>query len=236
MPSLRLLFLAALAAGLVGCAHTPIRDGAKAGPFFEPSNVLTASQLPANIRRVLLLPLSSDGLALTEDHLAPLDATFLTELTRTARFEIVTVSRGQLAQLTGLRQVSSTTQLPPAFLDHLLNIYNEFAADGILFVDLTTYSPYPPLTVGVRTKLAHVRDSQILWASDLLFSAADPLVANSARRHALRSSRHAGQGDLSHTILQNPTRFAEYVAATTFATLPQRTTTAATQSPAKVAH
>jgi hypothetical protein len=226
MTSLRLALLAALTFGLLGgCAQLPKRDGAKAGPFFTPANVHSSvPSLPANIRRVLLLPLSAPGLALTEENLARLDATLLTELTRTARFEVVALSRDQLTRLTGARQIDSTVPLPAGFIDRLFNIYNDYAADALLFVDLTAYSPYPPLTLGLRTKLAHIRDSDILWATDLNFSATDPAVANSARRHALTLAPSSTKADLSHTILQNPTRFASYAAATTFETLPPRVT------------
>jgi hypothetical protein len=223
MTSLRFLLLAALALGQFGCAQLPVRDGAKAGPFFTPTNVKTsAPQLPANIRRVLLLPLSAEGLALSEENLNRLDATFLTELNRAARFEVVTITRDELARVTGSRQLNSTSPLPSGFIDRLFNIYNQYAADAVLFVDLTSYSPYKPLTLGVRARLAPIRETEILWAADILFSAAEPAVANSARRHALALGKSSGPTDLSHTILQNPVRFAGYAAAATFATLPPR--------------
>jgi hypothetical protein len=228
MTSLRLLLLAALAFGWTACtSHRPIRDGARAGPFFEPTNITSSDALPAHVRRVLLLPLAADGATISEENLDRLGGVILTELNRTGRFETVTLSRDHLARLTGTRQLPSTAQMPSGFLDRLFNIYNEYAADAILLVDITSYTPYPPLTLGIRAKLAHIRDSDILWAADLLFSAADPSVANSARRYALTlgTSPH-----LDHSILQNPTRFAGYAASATFQTLPPRAV-AASQKP-----
>jgi hypothetical protein len=222
MTSLRPLLLVALALGLTACAHLPSRDGAKAGPFFTPANVkVSPDGLPANIRRVLLLPVSAEGLGLPDENLARIDAAFLTELNRAARFEVVTLSRDELVRLAGVRQLNSTAAMPPAFLDHVFNVYNDYGADAVLFVDLTAYSAYPPLLIGVRAKLASVHESDIPWAADISFSAADPAVANAARRHAL-SIAPQGPVDLSHTILQNPARFAGYVAEATFATLPTR--------------
>jgi hypothetical protein len=61
-----------------------------------------------------------------------------------------------------------------------------------------------------------------MWAADNVFSATNPAVANSARRHALKLGRDRGPGDLSHTILQSPSRFAAYALHETFATLPNR--------------
>ncbi len=220
MTSLRFLLLAALAFGWTACAsQRPLRDGARSGPFFTPTNVTASPALPAHIRRVLLLPLAAEGATISEENLDRLHAAFLTELNRAGRFETVTLSRDHLARLTGARQLPSTAQMPAGFLDRLFNIYNEYAADAILLVDVTSYAPYPPLTLGIRAKLAHVRDSDILWAADLLFSAAEPAVANSARRYALTlgSSPH-----LERSILQNPARFAGYAASATFQTLPPR--------------
>ena len=232
MTSLRFALLAALALGLLGCSQRPLRDPARAGPFFTPANVRTsAAELPANIRRVLLMPISAEGIPLSEEHLNRLDAVFFTELTRAARFEVVTLTREQLARVTGARQLNSTAPMPPGFIDRLFNIYNEYAADAFLFVDLTAYSPYPPLALGIRAKLAPIRESEILWAADLNFSADNPAVANSARRHASALRETSGSAALSHTILQNPTRFAGYAAAATFATLPPRLTPSA--APAK---
>ncbi|MGC4072501.1 MAG: hypothetical protein QM760_08290 [Nibricoccus sp.] len=231
MTPLRFLLLAAFIFGLSGCAQLPERDGAKAGPFFTPTNVKsTVTQLPANIRRVLLLPVSAEGLAIPEDNLNRIDAAFLTELNRVARFEIVTLTRDELAHVTGARQLNSTAPLPPGFIDRLFNIYNQYAADAVVFVDLTSYSAYPPLTLGVRARLAPIRQTEILWAADVLYSAADISVANSARRYSLSLGKSSGPTDLSHTILQNPTRFASYAAAATFATLPPRFTPEPTPS------
>lgn len=223
MSSLRLLLLAPLAIALFGCGQLPKRDGAKAGPFFTPTNVKSSvTAMPANIRRVLLLPISADGIALSEENLNRLDATFYSELTNAARFEVVTLTRDELARVTGARQLNSTASLPPAFIDRIFNVYNQYAADAVLFIDLTTYSPYPPLAVGLRARLAPIRQSEILWAADILYSAENPAVANSARRHALALGKSSGPTDLSHSILQNPTRFAAFTAATTFSTLPTR--------------
>jgi hypothetical protein len=165
-----------------------------------------------------VLPVASSE-ALSEDTLARISDVVSTELTRTARFEVTVLKPDELRQVSGLRSALSTAALPPDFFEKLAARYG---VEGILFTDITTYSPYPPLTVGLRFKLARVVDRQIIWAADNVFAASDPAVANSARRHSLKLGADRGPGDLSHTILQNPSRFTAFAAAESFATLPSR--------------
>jgi len=221
MTPLRIIAFALLALAFAACSVLPKPDGAAAGPFYTPTNVKAVAKIPAGVRRVIVLPVAG-GPALTEDTLLKLDAICQGELTRTGRFEVVPLSRDKLAEITGARQISSVDKLPVILIDKLFNIYNTFGADAVLFVDVTTYSAYPPLVLGLRTKLARVTDGDIIWAADNVFAAAEPAVANSARHHALTLGSDHGLADLSHTILQNPQRFAGYVAAATFLTLPPR--------------
>jgi len=221
MSILRITLINLLALFFVGCAALPKRDGAVGGPFFTPTNVKTAVKMPVEIRRVVVLPVYG-GPTLTEETLLTLDSVCQSELNRTGRFEVVPLTRDALAAIANVRQISSVERLPIALLDKLLNIYNSYGADAILFIDVTTYSPYPPLVVGLRTKLARVSDGEIIWAADNVFNSSEVPVANAARHHAEALGTDRGRTNFNHTILQNPQRFAEYVTAATFQTLPPR--------------
>jgi hypothetical protein len=212
-----MIVVAALAAS---CSHIKIpgADTAKNGPFFVPTNASNRGPLPVELRRILLLPATGTG-DMTEDSLGRVDEAVLNELTRTGKFETVTISRGELQQMFGKLGISSVEALPPDFFEKLGKAY---AADGVLFTDVTNFSAYPPLVIGLRMKLARISDHVIWWAADNIFSAADPAVSNAARRHALKLGSDRGPGDLSHTILQNPSRFAGYAVADTLTTLPAR--------------
>lgn len=208
----------ALIAFLAGCSELPKRDPAKDGPFFTPSNVTHQGRLPIELRRVLTLP-ASGGPQMSEESLERIDRSIVEELTRTGRFEVAAITRDELHRLFGIRAISSIEPLPHDFFEKLAKLY---AADGVLFTDVTVFSPYPPLNLGLRFKLGRLIDHQIVWAADNVFSAANPSVANAARRHALKLGADRGPGDLSHTILQNPARFAAYAAAASFDALPPR--------------
>jgi hypothetical protein len=203
---------------LAGCRTPSEFDRARTGPFFSPTNFQAAARMPVEIRRVVLLPVADDG-RLPEDTLDNLDTVLQTALGHAQRFELVALSRPVCARLTGTRAIRSVDALPHDFFARLIA---DYAADAVLFVDVTSYSAYPPLALGLRAKLVRTDNQSILWAFDTIFSATDPTVANAARRHWLDTAPPGTPADFSTTALQSPHRFAAYAATAAFATLPPR--------------
>jgi hypothetical protein len=215
LPS-HLVTLAALAL-CAGCMAPALDDSSRVGPFYKPTNYTGQARLPATLRRVVLLPIAGGTVAPAEST-AALDAVFLAELQKQNRFEIVALSREECLQRFHVEEFRSTDVLPHDFVAML---QKEHAADGVMFVDLTVFKAYRPLAIGVRAKLATLGDDvKLLWTFDNVFSAEDEAVANSARHHYLESDRGGVPADLTPGALQSPTRFAGYVAAETFGTLP----------------
>lgn len=202
---------------LAGCMNPPANDAARVGPFFHPTNQAGEPQLPANLHRVVVLPAAVGSVAPPESG-AELDPIFITALQQTNRFEIVTINRDECARKFHVGEFSSTAALPHDFLAVLKR---EYAADAVLFIDVTVYKPYRPLAIGVRAKLATLEDTvRLLWTFDNVFSASDPAVANAARHFFLKSDRPDVPADMTQGVLQSPSRFARYVAAEMFSTLP----------------
>lgn len=214
-PCWQLALFLALALG-AGCRTPDFTDPARTGPFFTPTNFTGVPSLPAGFRRVVMLPISGSGVT-TAEMSSALDAVFAAALQKENRFEVVTVSRTDLLRKFGVEELASPTALPRELLSTLRR---DYAADGVLFVDLTAFSAYRPLVVGVRAKLAGIEDAQLLWSFDQVFRSNDAAVANSARRYVLKQDRSPSPGDPSPAVLQSPSRFGEYVAAAAFATLP----------------
>lgn len=207
---------------LSGCDTLPLpkADGARTGPFYTPANVRAAPRLPENVRRIAILPCGAADPRLTEDTLRDLDRILATGLTRSARAEVSTLDRPTLARIAGRPNLLSTALIPVDFLDR---VAAQTGADAVLFVDVTAYSPYPPLVLGLRARLIGIKDAAPLWNFDNIVSTADPSVVNSARARALKSTpAGAAPGDRSHAVLQNPPAFADFVADTVWATLPPR--------------
>jgi len=206
-------------ASLVTSCNTAkaIRHTADGGPYLTPRNFAGVPRLPASLRRVVLLPVAGSP-SVPAETLASFDPLVAAELQRTGRFEVVTVSPAALMRLCDHSRILSSDALPAGLLSLLAR---EFDADGVLFVDITTLSPYPPLALGFRSKLAAV-DGTMLWAFDTLFSAHDPATANSAERYDKLRRATSGHGENNFSILRSPARFADFAAATAFGTLPSR--------------
>jgi hypothetical protein len=206
--------LLTLAVSLAGCMHPEMRDPARMGPFFTPKNVVGEPTV-GGIRRVVVLPLWV-GADTPPESAAQLDEVFVSALQKQNRFEVVTLSRTECLRRFRAEALLSSSALPHNLLPDL---QREFAADAVLFVDLTTFRAYKPLALGLRAKLAATADSRLVWSFDNLFAADDPATANGARNYFIDRDRSV-PADMTPSALQSPTRFAEYAATAMFGTLP----------------
>ena len=198
----------------VGCMHPGYMDSARKGPHYAPTNHLGEPSL-GGIRRVVLLPVWGGGVA-NEEAAAALDEVVLSALQHQNRFEVVTLPREIARRKFRSAAFSSAAALPHDLLNYLVQ---EYAVEGVVFVDLTVYRPYPPLGIGLRAKLATTEGTRLIWTFDEVFSADDIRVANAARNHFLDLDRRV-PADMTHGVLQSPSRFTAYAAAAMFRTLP----------------
>jgi hypothetical protein len=209
-----ILFLA-IATLFAGCMEPSVIDPARGGPFFTPQNHAGEPSL-GGMRRVVLLPVAGGSVA-PEETSASLDRVMVSALQRQNRFEVVVLTREDCQRKFRVPELSSTAALPHDFMETLKR---DFAADGVIFVDITVFRGYRPLALGLRGKLASLDGKRLVWTFDNVFSADEPAVANSARHFYLGSDRGGVPIDLTPGVLQSPVRFAGYVAAAMFATLP----------------
>lgn len=184
---------------------------------YAPTNYTCAECLPQHVKRVVLLPIYSEDV---EGQLANnLDDTLGHELQKQNRFEVVKVSRHQLKGQFRKEQMSSVDVLP---YDLLEKFNNKYAADAVLFVDLTEYRPYKPMALGMRSKLVDVFSGDLLWSFDETFDTGNPHVAVAARRFQLGHQKTTFPLDSGTSVLKSPHRFSQYVAYNMFRTLPVR--------------
>lgn len=214
-PTLPPVFAVAALVALAGCGTPSLLDPARTGPFFSPTNMSGEPSL-GGLRRVVLLPVAGGTLA-PQETVAALDPVFAGALQRQNRFEIVALTREECLRRFRAQEFPSVAALPRDFLAVLKR---EFAADAVLFVDITVFRAYRPLALGLRAKLATLDGTRLVWTFDEVFSAENPAVANSARHHTLTRDRGDVPADLSPAVLQSPARFADYAATAMFATLP----------------
>ena len=211
----RFCLTAIVLALFAGCMEPAINDPVRVGPFFQPKNVAHDPTL-GGIRRVVLLPVYG-GQTVPEDSVGTMDPIFRQALQQQNRFEIVTLSREDCELRFGKTAIGSTTALPH---DFFANLKSAYAADAVMFVDITVYHAYHPLALGIRAKLASIDSMRVIWTFDNVYSADNPLVAAGARHYFMESEHQGVPGDLTPAILESPGRFATYAAFTTFATLP----------------
>jgi hypothetical protein len=226
----RSVWLALLVAfSLAGC--TAVRESlllpAPEPPaYYHPSNVYAYSQtLPASLRRVALLPLTTaSAVASQEAGVEELEPLLQSELEKTKRFEVVTLSGEQLRQLTGQSAWRADEALPLDFFDRL---QKATGCDAVMFSQVTRYQPYQPLAVGWKLNLASKTgltnaEPQILWSVDEVLDAGDSHIAAAAKTYYSQHIQNEQSSSDSGTILRSPAMFGRFSLAVFFATIPDR--------------
>ena len=189
---------------------------AKADPF-QPTNIYPIERLPLHFNRVVLLPCSYPD----PDNaiLKFCDQIFYQELSQERIFEIIHLSTEELRSLVGHKRVSSTQRLPANFLK-ILEDYT--SANGVMFIDLDSYKPFRPMSLGVRAKLIDLKTGEFMWAIDETFDAGHASVIVGASQYQDTSQVRALSDRTSGSVLHSPRNFSKYVASTIFSTLPKR--------------
>lgn len=208
-----------LLCALSGCTSPRLEHAIRdkpIGPGYTPQNVFSVGELPADFRRVLLLPPTDPaGDPLSEE----LTRALLASLRQASRFEIIPSGEayGAISDLTGEAPLISKKPVSAAVLEEA----GRLGADGILELHLTHYRPYKPLQIGLRGRLVSLADEgQVLWEIDELFDAGHKRVAIGARRYAETHIEQPFPLQSSYSVLMSPLRFAGYVGQMAFETLP----------------
>jgi hypothetical protein len=211
--------LLVICALLTGCS-TPHQYSEAPGSQSNPYNVYsTGHALPADLKRVALLPLVTDGrYGEMIDGCETLDPVLNAELIKTKRFEVARVTSQGLKDCTGQSGWSGDEALPPEFFSAM---HEAYGCDAVLFCQLTEFRPYAPLAIGWRLKLVDVRTRQVVWAGDEIFdNATAPVVPRSAYRYWFYPT--VCQNDSNWITENSPRRFAQYTVDQLLATLPER--------------
>jgi hypothetical protein len=215
--------LSAIAVGLClalaqGCSSLPAmgRASSSKAATFVPSNHAGDAKLPSGLRRVVVLPLAGSEVASPES-VSALDPVIVSALQLQNRFEVVPLTREECRRYFQSDEISSVSEIPANLMSVLKR---EYAADAVLFVDLTVYRAYHPLAVGLRAKLATIDSAHLVWTFDNVYSADDPAVASSAVQYLKSRDQNGLPSDMIAVDLESPVRFATYASSSMFSTLP----------------
>jgi hypothetical protein len=222
---LAIIALSVLLFLLTGCSSVTVAHGEViTGHDHQVANVhRLAPKLPERIRRVAMLPLTTEpadsDMINGRDTLEPI---LQSEFDRLNTFEVIRITPDQMRHFAGKAEWASNDKLPVNFLS---TIKQETGCDAVLFSRLTRYRAYPPMAIGWNLRLVDATDGQVWWAADEMFDLADPEVVTSARRYQLQHQKYYQANPQladSRTALISPSRFGSYSAAALFATLPER--------------
>jgi hypothetical protein len=181
---------------------------------------------PQGMRRLAVLPIySTRPIDQTQ---RDMDGIFRSELSKVVKYEIVQVSRADMAALVNREAVSSSEIIPASVIAMLRQKY---AADAVLFTDFTLFRPYRPLAIGVRSKIVDIKTMDVLWMADGILDAAEPDVSDLATQFSdtglqmryvsakVPKGRQREEGSGNQIILQSPRLYAAFVAHEAFASL-----------------
>jgi len=189
---------------------------ARADPFV-PTNLYPVERLPTYFNRVVVLP------CYHADPDSPLleyiDDVFHQELAQERIFETIRFSSDDMRDLFGLRRISSSSNLPENFLRTL---DQQTGANGVLFVDLHSFRPYRPMSLGVRSKLVDLKSGEFMWAIDETFDLGHAAIIVGASAFQEKAQVRALSSKTSGSVLHSPRVFSKYIASTIFSTMPMR--------------
>jgi hypothetical protein len=207
--------------GILAAAQAAPPKADALGRDYRPDNVFAyPAKLSLDLRRIAVLPLAAEasGNDLAEGCTALTPAVW-EQLVKAKRFELVAVDNAGMRRATGKVGWTGAEMLPPDFLGFLRR---EYACDGVLFVELTSYRAYAPLAVGWRFKLVDARSGQIVWAADELFDAAIPAVSHAAQQFAEPRFFWPFGREENWLAVNSPRQFGRYAAAAVLDRLPER--------------
>ena len=170
------LLIITFAIGFSGCRKFEQEKVVARAEPFVPTNLYPVERLPSYLNRVVFVP------CYHEDNDSPvlnfIDDVFNQELSQERIFEIIRFSPSQMKKTFGVERVSSSGNLPENFLRKLESLTQ---SNGVLFVDIHSFRPYRPMSLGVRAKLVDIKSGEFMWAIDETFDAGHASVIMGSR-------------------------------------------------------
>ena len=157
------------------------------------------------VRRIMVLPFR-EAEGVDADHLGVREA-FLAELAKIHRFEVIPLPAGAEED----HEIYQSLQRGRISAEALVALAARYKLDGVLVGTITSYRPYLPPTLGLRTKLFSVHSGSYVWAAEGLYDAKDARTMEDLEHYqksflATETSMHG-----TRINLLSPARFAAYV-------------------------
>jgi hypothetical protein len=200
-----------------GCGSTRSGAGGSSwgGRVRAPTNFYVDKLRVAAVNRVVLMPVYAPGVGLVAEK--DLDAQIHAQLNGTQLFEVVTISREDLARRFGQRAFHAAGILTDVMFEYIEEVSQ---ADAVLFVDISSYQPYQPMRIGIRGKLISFRDREVIWAVDELYDGSDKRISAAAIAFEKKTRAPFDKKHRYRSILVSPARFTAFAVDRCLQTLP----------------
>lgn len=171
-------------------------------PEYKIENVAYHSH-EKSIHRVVILPIQSYTEAIRSEDLKLLQDIFYGALLEKQCFECIFLKQTDLTE-----ELFPFKPISKAILQQLRVKY---AADAILFLGVTCYSPYVPMKIGVRAQLFSIEDERNVWSLDEMFDSRREDVLCGLQKFQARKQLYTFES-LNNLGQISPREFASYVA------------------------
>jgi len=157
------------------------------------------------VRRIMLLPFRAAAGVQADTHVVR--ESFLAELAKIQRFELIPLPTGT-AEDDKIYRALTRGRISA---ESLVALAKRYKLDGVLVGTVTSYRPYLPPHLGLRTKLFSVHSGSFIWAAEGLYDANDVRTMEDLEHYqetflAAESSMHGMRMNLL-----SPRKFAAYV-------------------------
>ena len=191
---------ALLLLGLAACSAWP------RPPHPKPVNCFFGDERDLDsVRRVMALPF--DLAPGVEADSFTVRQTFLQELTKIGRFELVPLPAGGEVD----RDIYKTLFRGRLSTEAIVELGKRYQLDGVLMVTITSYRPYKPPHMGLRTQLLSIHSASTVWAADATYDSNDAATIEDLQHYA---GSFAAEEETMHgwqINLISPTKFASFV-------------------------
>lgn len=160
----------------------------------------------ANVRRIMVLPFGKET-SVEADCNKVRDA-FVAELQKLRRFEVVPLP-SDAAEDDVLNRSLTRGRVSS---DALVRLCSRYGVDGVFLGTVTTYRPYQPQQLGMRTQLVSVHSGAPIWAVDAIYDATERTTISDLRHFVEHTQRDDGNLHNWEMNLISPQKFTSFVA------------------------
>jgi len=193
----------ALCCALSACTSTPTREDAQ---LFATARVVTDFE-SYDLHRVGLLPLVGQEIWSAQSE--PVQSGFLSELSRTTPFEVVSLGEGDLAEIPGSDPYRRGWYDPRT----IIALAKRYQLDAVFVGTLADAQFFAPQRLAVQLDLVACETGAAIWSGSVHLDASDSTVRDSLMIWATdaQAAEHRGS-EPSDLALLSPRRFARFAA------------------------